>query len=53
MYLGTVHQTNNLTGNIADIYLDECKLTRVSSAKFLGITIDENINWKSHINNMF
>ncbi len=52
MYLGTVHQTNKIKGNNTEIYLDECRLTCVSSAKFLGITIDENINWKSHINNI-
>ena len=29
--------------------MDGCKLTRVPNAKFLGLTIDENLNWKDHI----
>ena len=32
--------------------LDGCKLTHVSSAKFLEITVDKNLMWKSHINNV-
>ena len=52
MFLGTVHQTTKMTANTTDIYLDGCKLTRVPNAKFLGITIDENLNWKAHISNI-
>ena len=38
--------------NNYDIYLDGCKLNRVHEAKFLGITIDENITWKKHVENV-
>ena len=51
MLIGTVYKTNDFQNN-KTIILDGCKLTHVSSAKFLGITIDENLKWKSHTNNV-
>jgi len=51
MILGTPHQTKNIIHD-TQIILDGCKLVRVNSAKFLGITIDENITWKPHIDNV-
>ena len=50
MFLGTRFQTNNTNENY-EIYLDGCKLARVGEAKFLGITIDENLSWKKQTNN--
>ena len=35
-----------------DLYLTNCKIKKVTSTKYLGITIDENLNWKEHINNL-
>ena len=32
-----------------DIILDNTKLQRVDNTKFLGVTIDENLSWKNHI----
>ena len=49
MFLGTAHQTSKMINNAFNIYLDSCKLTRVLNAKFLGLTTDENLNWKDHI----
>ena len=51
MLLGTTHKTKNAKTN-RFICLDGCKLKRVSTAKFLGIIIDENLTWKSHIDNV-
>jgi hypothetical protein len=51
MFLGTRFQTNNIDDSW-DIYLDGCKLARVAEAKFLGITIDENLTWKKQIHNI-
>ena len=51
IFLGTRFQTNNINENY-EIYLDGCKLARVEEAKFLGITIDENLTWKRQINNV-
>ena len=45
------HQTKNIT-NDNHIYFDGCKLTRVYEAKFLGITLDHNLTWRSHINSI-
>lgn len=33
-------------------YLDGCKLNRVPEAKFLGITIDENLTCKKQVENV-
>ena len=49
MFLGTHFQTNNINENY-EIYLEGCKLARVEKAKFLGITIDENLTWKKNNN---
>ena len=52
MYLGTRKQTSDVTDDVEHaIYLDGCKLSRVTEAKFLGITIDENLTWKKHVDN--
>ena len=32
-----------------NIYINTINVTRVQSSKFLGIIIDENLNWKPHI----
>ena len=33
-----------------EIFLDNIKITRTETAKFLGVVIDENLTWKNHIN---
>ena len=43
MFLGTRFQTKNID-DIYDIFLDGCNLSRVEEAKFLGITIDDNLS---------
>ena len=52
MFLGTRMQTININDDNHAIYLDGCKLNRVRDAKFLGITIDENMTWKKQIDNV-
>ena len=51
MLIGTAYKTKHLHHK-KRIVLDGCRLTQVSSAKFLGITIDENLTWKNHINDI-
>ena len=51
MFLGTRFQTKNIRDD-CNVYLDGCRLTRVTEAKFLGITIDENLTWKRQIDNV-
>ena len=52
MFLGTSKQTSSIDDVNVNIYLDGCKLTRVHDAKFLGITIDENLTWKKQVENI-
>ena len=51
MLLGTAYKTKNAKVDNS-IQLDGCKLTRITSTKFLGMIIDENLTWKSHIENV-
>ena len=51
MLLGTAYKTRN-SNTTHSIYLDGCKLTRVAHTKFLGMIIDENLTWKTHIENV-
>ena len=32
-----------------EIFLDNIKISRTKTAKFLGVVIDENLSWASHI----
>ena len=48
MFMGTRFQIKNIDDRY-DIYFYGCKLSRVEEAKFLGITIDDNLTWKKQI----
>ena len=51
MIMSTQHMTsmeNHSVSNV-DIILDKTKLKRLDKTKFLGVTIDENLSWKNHI----
>ena len=39
-------QSRSVVNNLGSVFYGGCKLNRVASTKFLGITIDENLNWK-------
>ena len=47
----TNYKTNVIHDNI-HITLDQTNLERVQMTKFLGVTIDENLTWKNHIENV-
>ena len=47
MLMGTTYKIRNIQ-NVKVFSLDGCKLMHVSSAKFLGITIDITLTWKPH-----
>ena len=50
MLLGTVTAYKTRNANVSrSIHLDGCQLTRITNTKFLGMTIDENLKWKPHI----
>ena len=44
--------SNSLKDLPGDILLDETPLVRVSSIKFLGLSIDDKLNWKTHVHNI-
>ena len=48
MTLGTSQMTNKIKEEF-NIILDNTELDKVTSTKFLGIIIDENLVWKNHI----
>ena len=48
MLLGTAYKTKNANTNSSD----GCQLTRLTNTKFLGKTIDVNLTWKPHIENV-
>ena len=54
MLLGTRHMNSidDNDNNYFEIILDGTKLDRVKTTTFLGVTIDENITWKNHIDNV-
>lgn len=45
------HNYNNKNLNIG-LTLDGAQLNRQCSVRFLGVTVDENLNWKSHCDSM-
>ena len=55
MIMGTPRMTSIISADDStlqydiDIILDDTKLQRVTKTKFLGVIIDENFTWKSHI----
>ena len=54
MLLGTRQMISKIDNHASqqqevDIILDDKKLERVTKTKFLGVTIDENLTWKYHI----
>ena len=51
MIMGTQYMTSMEDQSVSnvDIILDKTKLKRVDKTKFLGVTIDENLSWKNHI----
>ena len=48
MLLGTNHKSSRLDED-ASIILDNTNFKRVNDTKFLGVSIDENLNWTNHI----
>ena len=51
MIMGTQYMTSMEDEGVSnvDIILDNTKFQRVDNTKFLGVTIDENLSWKNHI----
>ena len=43
-------QTDNIPLKLPNLKIDRSSIKRARSTKFLGVIIDEHINWKEHIN---
>ena len=46
-------QTLSTFPEIPSFSINDHPVKQVSSTKFLGVHIDQNMNWKSHIRNIF
>ena len=47
-----IHVTRSKSPSQAIYYLHGCALESVSSAKYLGVTVSEDLSWSDHINNI-
>ncbi len=45
-------QNRSVEHRMRTVYMEGCELKRVSCTKFLGVLIDENLNWKNHIQSL-
>ena len=46
-----IFHNRSVNNSILPISLDGEPIKQISHTKFLGVTIDENLNWKYHIDN--
>ena len=44
------NQADNLPLKFPSLYIDNYEIDRVTSTRFLGVILDESMNWKAHIN---
>ena len=45
-------QLNRSCSNICNVFLNSANIKRIKSVKYLGIYIDENLNWSCHIHHL-
>ena len=52
-YLGIFHTKNkHIPEGLYEIVVDDVTITRSASVKFIGLHIDENLNWNIHIDSL-
>lgn len=51
MFFGTHNKTNNVNENFK-LLLNGKVINHVDALKFLGVTVDQNLTWNQHINNL-
>ena len=51
MLFGTQHKTKQLNNQL-QISIENTNINHVNAAKFLGITIDQNLTWRKHIDEL-
>ena len=51
MLLGTRNKTNQCKDEFK-LSIDDTEVKEVSTCKFLGITVDQNLTWKNHVDDL-
>ena len=51
MLLGTRNKTNQCKDKFK-LSIDDTEVKEVSTFKFLGITVDQNLTWKNHVDEL-
>ena len=51
MLFGTRNKTKKINNDFK-LLLDNVEINHVNSFKFLGVSIDQNLSWKIHIDNL-
>ena len=51
MLLGTRNKTNQCKDKVK-LSIDDTEVKEVSTFKFLGITVDQNLTWKNHVDDL-
>ncbi len=49
--LATIFKTkkNKIPESLNNVKINNVNIARVKSAKYLGVTLDENLNWEEHV----
>ena len=48
-FFHTPSQTDNIPLQLPNLIINNCKIKREESIKFLGVLLDENVTWKEHL----
>ena len=51
MLLGTCYEINQCSDKFK-LSIDDTEVKEVSTFRFLGITVDQNLTWKSHVDDL-
>ena len=43
-------EKNNIPLKLPSLFINDWEIKRITSIKYLGVLIDENLTWKEHIN---
>ena len=52
MLLGTRNKTNQCKDKFIKLSIDYTEVKEVNTFKFLGITVDQNLTWKNHVDDL-
>ena len=52
MNVGTKQKLRSLNDMTTPVVINDTSLQNVNAVKYLGITLDQNLTWESHINEL-